>query len=151
MNELLFSAASLTAVIAWIGLAAAAILRAGRVRAHLLLIAGRWVPGALCLLYVVVLVQNWSSAPGGGFGSLEAVRTLFSVSGKALGGWLHFLAFDLLIARSLVDDALSDSRSRWPRLPALPTTFMFGPAGVLVYLGLRWVVSAKTAAPRTSC
>ena len=54
-----------------------------------------------------------------------------------LGAWTHFLAFDLLIGRWMVDDALGPGRSRLPLVLSLPVTFMFGPLGLLLYLGGR--------------
>jgi Domain of unknown function (DUF4281) len=137
MNETIFSMASLTAVAAWIGLAVAAAISAGRARDALLLVAGRVVPLALCALYVVLLATHWGSAPGGGFSTLAAVLALFAVPGKMLGGWVHFLTFDLFVGRWMVDDALSPGRSRWPLCLGLPATFLYGPAGVLLYLAAR--------------
>jgi Domain of unknown function (DUF4281) len=137
MNETIFSMASLAAVAAWIGLAVAAAITPGRARDALLLVAGRAVPLALCVLYVILLATHWGSAPGGGFSTLGAVLALFAVPGKMLGGWVHFLAFDLFFGRWMVDDALLPQRSRWPLWLGLPATFLYGPLGVLLYLAAR--------------
>ena len=54
-----------------------------------------------------------------------------------LAGWIHYLAFDLLIGRWQVDQSLAapNKRSlRWLTLPSLIATFMFGPAGLLLFL-----------------
>jgi Domain of unknown function (DUF4281) len=139
MNETIFAVASLVAVTAWIGLAIAAAINFGRARTALLLVAGRVVPLGLCALYVILLAAHWGSAPGGGFSTLSAVLTLFAVPGKMLGGWVHFLAFDLFVGRWMVDDALSPARSRWPLWLGLPATFLYGPLGVLLYLAARHV------------
>lgn len=141
MNETIFSWASLAAVAAWIGLAMAAATTPGRARNALLVAGGRVVPLALCALYVVLLASHWGAAPGGGFSTLSAVLALFAVPGKMLGGWVHFLAFDLFVGRWMVDDASSSGRSRWPLWPGLPATFLYGPAGVLLYLAARYAAA----------
>jgi Domain of unknown function (DUF4281) len=52
--------------------------------------------------------------------------------GKMPGGWVHFLAFDLLVGWWIVDDTLSRGRSRLPLFVVLPATFMYGPVGLLL-------------------
>lgn len=146
MNETMFSAASLTAIVAWACLGLAAVAQPGRLRASLLAFGGRLVPVGLCLLYACVLAAHWGSAPGGGFSSLAAVQTLFSAPGKMLGGWVHFLAFDLLVGRWVVDDVLASGRPRWLLLIALPATFLYGPLG----LGLYSLARAVRLAPARS-
>jgi hypothetical protein len=141
VNETIFGAASLSAVAAWTGLAVAAAIAPGSARDRWLLIAGRVIPLALCVLYVFVLAAHRGSAPGGGFSTLATVLALFSVPGKMLGGWVHFLAFDLFVGRWMVDDALLPQRSRWPLWLGLPATFLYGPVGVLLYLAGRTVVA----------
>lgn len=110
MNEITFSIASLAGIVAWFALGVAVLAPAGQVRALLLAFAGRFVPVGFCLLYAYLLVTHWGSAPGGGFSSLAAVLALFSVPGKMLGAWIHFLAFDLLVGRWIVDDVLESGR-----------------------------------------
>jgi hypothetical protein len=134
MNEPTFSIGSLAAIAAWLGLALAAAAPPGNLRQRLLLVAGLIVPMALCLLYAYLLVVHWGSAPGGGFSSLSAVLTLFSAPGKMLGGWMHFLAFDLLVGWWIVDDTLSNGRSRAALFLVLPATFMYGPVGLLLHV-----------------
>lgn len=133
-NEITFSLASLLAIGAWITLAAAATMRHSRRQLLLLFVAGRGVPLVLCVLYVGVLIIYWKHAPGGNFSSLAAVTTLFAVPGKMLGGWIHFLAFDLLVGRWLVDDTLRGRSSRASLIVSLPLTFMYGPVGVMSHV-----------------
>ncbi|MBL8346894.1 MAG: DUF4281 domain-containing protein [Rubrivivax sp.] len=144
MSEAMFSAASLVAIFAWVGLGLAVLVRPGRLRASLLALVGRAVPTGLCVLYAYVLVAHWGTAPGGGFSSLAAVMNLFSVPGKMLGGWVHFLAFDLLVGRWIADDVLASGRARALLLVALPATFMYGPLGLLLYLLARSALRAPT-------
>ena len=127
----------MAAILAWALLAAGAFVSSPRPRRLLLLIGGRVVPLLLASGYVVLLIAYWKSAPDGNFGSLDGVARLFSSRGKLAGGWLHFLTFDLFVGRWVIDDVLQSERSRWFLLPALPLTFLYGPAGLLTYFALR--------------
>lgn len=134
MNDTLFTTAGIASITGWLALGFGAWLPAGRGRAALLALGGRVIPLGLCLLYAGLLWRHWGSAPGGGFSSLAGVQALFLVPGKALGAWVHFLAFDLLVGRWITDELLASGWSRAWLLPALPATFLYGPLGVLVYL-----------------
>lgn len=85
----------------------------------------------LSVLYAsALLLHQWhGSVPGQGFGSLQAVRLLFSSDWALLAGWVHYLAFDLLIAAQIVDAFMGR-----PILRALILflIFMFGPFGFLL-------------------
>lgn len=59
---------------------------------------------------------------------------LFSSRGKLLGGWLHFLAFDLLVGRWMIAQVLAAQRSRRGLLLCLPATFLYGPVGFLLVM-----------------
>lgn len=141
MSEVAFSLAGIASICAWFGLGIAAAVAPGLARTRLLLVSGRVVPVGLCILYIYLLVAHWGPVPDGGFSSLAAVLKLFSVPGKMLTGWIHFLAFDLLVGRWLVDHALSHQHARWPLLLGLPATFMYGPLGVLSYFTGQFVAS----------
>lgn len=143
--DLVFQFTSSAAVVAWLLLACALFVQRPAQRV-LLLAAGRLAPLLLCLVYVVVLVQYWGSASGASFASFEGVVRLFSSPGKLLGGWIHYLAFDLFIGRWMVDDALASKQARPVLLACLLFAFLYGPAGLLVYCtfrtGSRWRRSA---------
>jgi Domain of unknown function (DUF4281) len=78
----------------------------------------------------------WSSADGG-FGSLAEVALLFQTPGVLLAGWVHYLAFDLLVGGWIVRIARSDEVPFWQVVPLLGLTFLFGPAGYLAFQTLR--------------
>jgi Domain of unknown function (DUF4281) len=145
--ELVFQLASTVAIIAWLILATALVVQPGSTRRLLLLLGGRFAPALLCVTYLALLVTYWGSSPGGGFSSLEGVVRLFSSQGKLLGGWVHYLAFDLFVGRWMIDDTLAAKGSRWILLPCLATTFLYGPAGLLLYFAVRvcgsWTQSAR--------
>ena len=105
-------------------------------------IAGVIIPAGLAIVYIAVLASHWgdsgnSNGDSGGFGSLAGVATLFRSSWVLLGGWIHYLAFDLFIGAWQTRDALSRQVPRPILFLSLPLTFMFGPAGLLLYLAAR--------------
>ena len=80
------------------------------------------------------LFGPWSE---GGFSTLAAVRTLFDNPWTLLAGWAHYLAFDLFIGGWQVRDAQRHGIRYVLIVPALVLTFLFGPAGWLLYMGIR--------------
>jgi hypothetical protein len=135
--EQTFTLASTAAMVGWMLLVGAVLAPPGTARTRLLWGGGRLVPLLLSAAYLALLVWHWRSAPGGHFGSLDGVATLFASRGKLVGGWVHFLAFDLFIGRWMIDDVLARRAPRWQLLPCLPLTFLYGPAGLLLYFVLR--------------
>lgn len=76
-------------------------------------------------------------ADGGGFSSIEGVRTLFSSDAGILVGWTHYLVFDLFVGAWCARDAQRRGFNHWLLIPCLFFTFMTGPLGLLMYLLLR--------------
>ena len=130
----LFQMASAPMALAW-ALLCVGLLGPVRWQSAALLIGGRLLPLVLCVGYVIVLASSWG-APGG-FNSLSQVALLFSSKGALLAGWIHYLAFDLLIGRWQVDRVLAVGRPvllLWLTVLCLFATLMFGPAGLLLFL-----------------
>jgi len=126
----IFSVANTAALLVWI------VLVLGQRRTW---VTQGVVPAAAALLsatYVVIIATRFWSAPGG-FSSLAAVSMLFSNNWLLLAGWLHYLAFDLLLGRWEAVDARERGITPWLVAPCLLLTFMFGPAGWLLYCGVR--------------
>jgi hypothetical protein len=96
------------------------------------------MPALFAVVYVVVVASTlpWRE---GGFSSLTAVSALFRDPWVLLAGWTHYLAFDLFIGGWEVRDAQSRGISHLLVVPALVLTFLFGPAGFLLYLAVRWL------------
>lgn len=93
------------------------------------------------VLYVAVLLSNAlnsteEDAPID-FSSFEGVTNLFKDPTVVFAGWVHYLVFDLLIGRAIVEDALSRDwtplRHALVIVPCLFMTLMFGPTGFLLY------------------
>lgn len=99
-------------------------------------ISGAAIPAAFAALYVFIIVMNFGSGEGG-FSSLSAVALLFGNPWLLLAGWVHYLAFDLLIGSWEARDARERGINHLLVVPCLILTFLFGPAGWLLYLGVR--------------
>jgi hypothetical protein len=99
-------------------------------------VTGTVVPALLATVYTAIVARMWSSSSGG-FSTLSAVATLFSNPWLLLAGWTHYLAFDLLVGNWEVRDARERGISHVLVVPCLILTFLFGPAGWMLYLGLR--------------
>jgi Domain of unknown function (DUF4281) len=139
--DVLFAITSGITALGWLLLAVAIFVPPSNVwRDHLLLIAGRWFPVALCFAYAVALATSWGeTSEGANIFSLGGVMELLRSPGRALAGWIHFETFDLLIGRWIIDDANKRRINSLLLLVCLVLTARFAPLGLLVYLGLRAV------------
>jgi hypothetical protein len=102
------------------------------------------VPAILAVAYVLLIAEGFG-AEGGGFGTIEEVRALFADDSALAAGWLHYLAFDLFVGAWIVRDSTGRGVHPLLILPALPLTFLFGPAGLLLYLAARLASPDRTA------
>src|ERR1700704_3479612 len=100
------------------------------------------VPAVLALFYVIGIVGLISNAGFGfvrDFGSADGVAKLMAQRDIALVAWIHFLAFDQLVAIFIYRDNL---HHRYVPIPVqsliLFLTFMLGPVGFLSYYVIRW-------------
>jgi hypothetical protein len=98
--------------------------------------------------YVLIVAAEWGSAEGG-FSSLAEVAALFRNEWMLLAGWLHYLAFDILVGRWELTDAQARGIPHLLVVPCLLVTFLFGPAGWLLYLAVRAAWFSRSA-PRRS-
>jgi hypothetical protein len=139
MDETIFAAANTLALAGWILLAV--FPRRRWAHWH---VAGVAIPAALALAYVALLAWH---APGaeGGFSTLAGVRALFARDGVLLAGWLHYLAFDLFLGAWMCRRATAEALPLWRLYPALPLTFLAGPAGLLAFLALRALPARRAA------
>jgi hypothetical protein len=125
--ELVFSIANTTALAGWL-----VLIFMGRHRWVNTFLTGAILPLLLSVLYTVLLVTHLREAEGG-FDSLAGVQALFSNEWLLLAGWVHYLAFDLFVGSWEVRDAQLHRIPRWATIPCLILTFLFGPAGLLIY------------------
>ena len=133
--EAVFSIANTTALVTWIVLA---LFQRRRWATDGVVIAA---VSLFAVAYVAIIGPRWFGSQGG-FSSLAAVSTLFSNPWLLLAGWIHYLAFDLLVGRWEARDAAEHGISQWIVAPCLLLTFMFGPAGWLAYCIVRRFVGS---------
>jgi Domain of unknown function (DUF4281) len=131
----IFSLANAVALAAWVLLAALP-----RRRWIVDVLAGLVVPALFATLYTAIVATRWYGSQGG-FSSLPDVALLFSNPWLLLAGWIHYLAFDLLVGCWEVRDAGERGIPHLLVLPCLALTFLFGPAGWLTYVAIRSAVA----------
>lgn len=128
MPETLFQIANPAAMAGW-----AILMLAPRRWKALGHVARTALPLALSALYAALVLAYFAEA-GGGYGSLAEVRTLFAHNHVLVAGWVHFLAFDLMIGALMADRMDRVGVHRALQAPVLLSIFLFGPLGVLLAL-----------------
>lgn len=129
--EQIFSIANFAALCGWLLL----VVSPGRKWVNTV-VACAVVPAGFAVLYSILIVVHFFGSPGG-FSSLPDVALLFSNPWLLLAGWIHYLAFDLLVGAWEARDARERGVRHIFLVPCLILTFLFGPAGWLLYLGVR--------------
>jgi hypothetical protein len=122
-----FSIVNSVALLAWIMLA----VLPGRPWVAKMITA-KVVPLFFAVLYTAIVISIFGRVPGG-FSTLAGVGRLFSNPWLLLAGWMHYLAFDLLVGSWELEDAAERGIPHWIVVPCLLLTFLFGPAGWLLY------------------
>jgi hypothetical protein len=128
-----FGLANSFALAGWVVLAAAVALRRPWWRD---VIAGVVWPVLLSVLYIAALAIGLGTGSGS-FSSLAGVRQLFANDWALLAGWMHYLAFDLLVGAWIARETERAGLSRFVLIPVLPLTFLFGPMGFFLFVVLR--------------
>lgn len=125
--EQIFSILNLTALVSWLLIAVFP-----RRRVIVQTVAGTAVPAFFAAAYVTIIAAAWGASEGS-FSSLAGVAALFSNPWLLLAGWTHYLAFDLLVGVWEIRDSADRGIPHAAVVPCLALTFMFGPAGWLLY------------------
>jgi hypothetical protein len=130
----------------------------------LLILVPRWAPGSKLIAPVVVpaimalgylallslgnfgIFFGNAGPPGGGFSTLEALMILFTSPMAVLGGWLHYLAFDIVVGSWEVRDAQAQGIPHLLVVPCLLLTYLLGPVGYFAYLAIRAVLRRQVMA-----
>lgn len=137
-----FSLANISALVGWTVLALGVALE----RDFLVtVLAGRVWPISLALLYSVLIIFFFGTAPGG-FDSLAHVQSLFTASWVATAGWVHYLAFDLFIGSWISAQVIAIGLPRLALIIILPLTFLFGPIGLLLFFVTRLAFTRREIA-----
>ena len=90
------------------------------------------------IIYTYYIVTNIADLDIKSFGSLKGVTALFTNPLAVLIGWVHYLAFDLMVGLFIKKNSLKYGISHWIVIPCMLLTFMFGPIGLLLYLVIRF-------------
>jgi ABA4-like protein len=130
-HDAVFQTVNTLALAGW-----AALLLAWRTPRWAERIVGLAVPVLLSVAYAGLVLGFWSRAEGG-FDSLAQVMALFTTPEIALAGWIHYLAFDLLVGTWEVRTARTEGIAFPLVLPCLALTLLFGPAGFLAFNAMR--------------
>ncbi|HEY6987543.1 MAG TPA: ABA4-like family protein [Bryobacteraceae bacterium] len=130
-EEQIFSLVNLFAMAGWL-----LLIFAGKTRWAAPVISGVVLPLLLAVVYSGLLAGHLPGSTGS-FQTLAGVSALFENRWLLLAGWVHYLAFDLFIGAWQVRDARVQGISHLLVIPCLLLTFLFGPAGLLLYFLIR--------------
>lgn len=106
---------------------------APRWRATEWLINYRVAPLFLATLYALFIGQALINNGMMDFSSLKSVMQLFTLPNAAIAGWIHYLAFDLLIGMWMIEQNRTLQFPHLVMVPCLILTFIFGPVGFLLF------------------
>jgi hypothetical protein len=142
--ETLFGQAGMIAMLGW------TLLMFGPRRfAWLNAVPALVLPATLSTLYALLVLTSFSGAEGG-FGSLAEVRALFADDWVLLAGWVHYLAFDLLVGAVMAARLDRAGVGRLVQAPVLVLIFLLGPLGALLALLTEGALRLPSLAPLSS-
>ena len=136
-----FSAAGPLVLLGWAALLVSLFVPA--IRDRVWLVTGWLIPGAIGLAYVALIAAGIGNVGGTDFGSIPEIRRVFADDSALAAGWFHYLAFDMFVGTMLARDGLEKGVPALLLVPPLILTFLFGPAGLLLYLVVRLAVPTK--------
>ena len=97
------------------------------------------IPLALAFIYAIYIFQAIQIDGMMDFGSLKSVMALFTEENAVLAGWVHYLAFDLLIGMWMLDQNKELRINQLIMAPCLFLTFMLGPIGFLLFMIIKTI------------
>ncbi|MHA7059925.1 ABA4-like family protein [Aquimarina sp. M1] len=134
-----FSFANMTAMPMWI-----LMILLPKWKGTRLLIDFKVIPLLLSFAYVIYIFQAIKIGGGMDFGSLASVMQLFTEENAVMAGWVHYLAFDLIVGMWILDHNKRLGIHQLLIAPCLFATFMFGPVGFLLFMILKTVKKEKS-------
>ena len=103
------------------------------------------IPFILAVVYGVYIIKGILILGGMmDFGSLASVMDLFTEENAVLAGWIHYLAFDLLIGMWMIHKNKTIGIHQVWMAPCLLGTFMFGPLGFLLFIIMKTIKQQKS-------
>lgn len=97
------------------------------------------IPLALAFMYAIYIFQAIQISGMMDFGSLTSVITLFTEENAVLAGWIHYLAFDLIVGMLVLDQNKELKINQLVMAPCLFLTFMLGPIGFLLFMIIKTI------------
>ncbi|QLG46899.1 ABA4-like family protein [Costertonia aggregata] len=94
------------------------------------------IPLLLAIVYAIYICIAIRTG-GMDFGSLASVMELFTKENAVLAGWVHYLAFDLLIGMWILNENKKLGIHHVLIVPCLLLTFMLGPVGFLLFMTIK--------------
>jgi len=97
------------------------------------------------VLYIFLLQKAMRTKPEPdgdkpGFSNIRGVLALLRNPIGGLTAWVHILAFDLMMGLYIHEEGSLYNISHWYLLPCYFFTLMFGPIGVMMFLGLKFAL-----------
>jgi hypothetical protein len=93
------------------------------------------------IIYSWLIFSSFSFDDMQQFSSIAGLQVIFQNKTMVLAGWVHYLAFDLMTGIFIRKNARLHNINYWYTVPCLIFTFMLGPAGLLLYLLIRWMAT----------
>lgn len=91
------------------------------------------------IVYAWCISQSFAADDFEKFSTLDGVMNLFTNKTAVTAGWVHYLAFDLMVGIWIKKNSMKYGISHWLIIPCLLFTFMLGPVGLLLYLIIRLI------------
>jgi len=126
-TDILFQISNLVALISWL------ILIVFSKNQFVISYLKYAVVTTLCIAYLVLIIPNIHLFNPKSFSTLENILNMFKAKEALVAAWIHFLTFDLFVGIYIVETGNKKGISRWKYTLCLPVTFMFGPAGLLLF------------------
>src|SRR5690606_15607643 len=134
-----FSLSNLIALLMWV-----LMILLPKWKVTLFLIDFKAIPIVLSAVYVMYIIQALLIGGLMDFGSLSSVMALFTLENAALAGWVHYLAFDLLVGMWILNQNKDLNIHQVLIAPCLFLTFMFGPVGFLLFIIIKNIKRKKS-------
>lgn len=135
----IFSIANLIAVPMWV-----LMIFLPKWKATRFLIDYKLIPIVLSILYAIYIVISLKGGAGMDFSSLESVMELFTAEHAVLAGWIHYLAFDILVGMWILDQNRKLGIHHLLIIPCLLGSFILGPIGFLLFMIIKAFKNMKS-------
>lgn len=129
-----FSIANMVAMLMWI-----LMIFLPKWKVTQFLIDFKVIPILLSVVYAIYIIQAIMIGGMMDFGSLKSVMALFTEENAVLAGWVHYLAFDLLVGIWILNQNKELGIHHLLIIPCLLGAFMFGPIGFLLFIIIRFL------------